>query len=126
MKLLLIPLICILFFSCENDHVPSGVDVNAYYSKCVDSNETVNYTPYNGILYFVPANDYPKINLLSWDSLKIQYKSSVCEEGKTSSFLSPGDYILEPDSFINALSPVMIVIEPDVLLETEYYLIDCR
>lgn len=128
MRLTFIGLVCLAYLltSCENDQVPSGVDLKVYYSECPDSGSTPDYIPYNGFVYYIPAKEFIRITPLSWDSLKNLYTKTICEEGITSSFLSPGDYIIEPDSFLNALSPETIVITPDVLLEAEYYLLECQ
>lgn len=116
----------IFLFSCEDDKAPSGIDLKVFYSKCVDSVSTPDYKAFDGKIYYVPVKDYPLLSINSWDSIKSRYKSSDCENGKTSSFLSPGTYFIEPDSFLSALSPTILEIQSDVLLEAEYYMIDCR
>ncbi len=108
---------------CEDDRAPSGIDAYVYWGEC-DSMQT--FSEYNGIVYFVPASRFNEVTDSTWDSLKVSFNSSMCTDGFMSNFFDPGDYIAEPDTFINTLPPEIITVEPDLLKEVEIRFIYCR
>lgn len=108
---------------CEDNRVPSGIDAYVYWAEC-DSMQT--FSEYNGMVYFVPASRFNEVNDSTWDSLKVSFDSSLCTDGYMSNFFDPGDYIAEPDTFINTLQPKIITVEPDLLKKVEIRFIYCR
>lgn len=120
---LIILLLSVFCITCENDHVPSGIEAEVFFAPC-DSLPV--FTEYNGRVYFVPESKMYEITDSLWESKKSSYPSAVCTQGSLSLFIEPGKYIARPDTFRNSLPDKILQVEADVLLKTELKLMNCR
>ena len=120
---LIVLMILILTYSCEDNRVPSGIDAYIYWAEC-DTMQA--FLKYDGMVYFVPSARFNEVNDSTWNSIKTTFDSSLCYNGFLSDFLEPGEYIAEPDTFINILSPEIFIVEPDLLKKVEIRFVYCQ